>query len=113
MTRKKVVRPQWRKYLNLIAPASDFTQMQFVDRVLEGRDDDVNLDQTTVSNWRRGTYSPPRSMVIAAVAEAFGREPLEALVAAGHIEIDWVTRSLSKDALVILAKIGIEPSVTK
>ena len=110
MSRKKVVRPEWREYLNLIAPASDITQVQFVDRVLEGRDDVISLDQTTVSNWRRGTYSPPRAPVITAVAEAFGREPLEALVAAGHVDVDWVTKSLSRHALTTLAKIGVVPT---
>lgn len=109
MARKKVVRPEWREYLNVIAPVADVRQVQFVERVLD-KHEDVSLDQTTVSNWRRGLYSPPRSAVIVAVAEAFDREPLEALVAAGLVDIDWVTKSLSRDGLRVLKEIGIEPT---
>lgn len=110
--RKKVVPTTWGAYLELIAPAADVTQVQFADRVLETGIEE-RFNQTTVSNWRRGVYSPPRATTVNAVALAFGREPLEALVAAGHVDINWVTKSLSSRALNTLKKIGFEPTSKK
>ncbi len=113
MTRNKVIPQEWREYLELIAPARWVTQNQFVATVLQGAHEDIKLDQTTVSHWRRGTIVPPRGTIVSAVGVAFKREPLEALVAAGIVDIDWVVDSLSSNALATLKKIGITPTKKK
>lgn len=102
---------EWRAYMDLIAPREDFTQEEIADRMNERGT--MNVEQSTISKWRRGTYGPARTFIAASFAEAFGREPLEALVAAGLLDINWVAESLSPGSLATLKKIGIAPKAKR
>jgi transcriptional regulator with XRE-family HTH domain len=46
--------------------------------------DATGIDQSSISRWQRGT-STPRAEVVVALARAYGRSPVEALVAAGYL----------------------------
>jgi transcriptional regulator with XRE-family HTH domain len=54
----------------------------------EGKQKDIagatGIDQSTISRWQRGT-STPRAEAVVAFARAYGRSPVEALVAAGYL----------------------------
>ena len=49
--------------------------------------DATGIDQSSISRWQRGT-STPRAEVVVALARAYGRPPIEALVAAGYLSSD-------------------------
>jgi transcriptional regulator with XRE-family HTH domain len=44
----------------------------------------TGIDQSSISRWQRGTSSP-RAEAVVALARAYGRSPVEALVAAGYL----------------------------
>jgi transcriptional regulator with XRE-family HTH domain len=44
----------------------------------------TGIDQSSISRWQRGTNTPSAEAVIA-LARAYGRSPVEALVAAGYL----------------------------
>jgi transcriptional regulator with XRE-family HTH domain len=44
----------------------------------------TGIDQSSISRWQRGT-STPRAEAVVALARAYGRSPVEALVAAGYL----------------------------
>jgi transcriptional regulator with XRE-family HTH domain len=43
----------------------------------------TGIDQSSISRWQRGTT--PRAEAVVALARAYGRSPVEALVAAGYL----------------------------
>ena len=47
----------------------------------------TGIDQSSISRWQRGTTTP-RAEAVVALARAYGRSPVEALVAAGYLERD-------------------------
>lgn len=47
----------------------------------------TGIDQSSISRWQRGTNSP-RAEAVVAFARAYGRSPVEALVAAGYLVSD-------------------------
>ena len=47
----------------------------------------TGIDQSSISRWQRGT-STPRAEAVVALARAYGRSPVEALVAAGYLSSD-------------------------
>jgi transcriptional regulator with XRE-family HTH domain len=47
----------------------------------------TSIDQSSISRWQRGT-SNPRAEAVIALARAYGRSPVEALVAAGYLDSD-------------------------
>lgn len=47
----------------------------------------TEIDQSSISRWQRGT-SNPRAEAVVALARAYGRSPVEALVAAGYLSSD-------------------------
>ena len=47
----------------------------------------TGIDQSSISRWQRGTTTP-RAEAVVAFARAYGRSPVEALVAAGYLESD-------------------------
>lgn len=44
----------------------------------------TGIDQSSISRWQRGT-TKPRAEAVVAFARAYGRSPVEALVAAGYL----------------------------
>src|SRR5665213_2356012 len=44
----------------------------------------TGIDQSSISRWQRAT-STPRAEAVVALARAYGRSPVEALVAAGYL----------------------------
>lgn len=44
----------------------------------------TGIDQSSISRWQRGTNTP-RAEAVVALARAYGRSPVEALVAAGYL----------------------------
>lgn len=44
----------------------------------------TGIDQSSISRWQRGTITP-RAEAVVALARAYGRSPVEALVAAGYL----------------------------
>jgi transcriptional regulator with XRE-family HTH domain len=49
----------------------------------------TDIDQSSISRWQRGT-TKPRAEAVVAFARAYGRSPVEALVAAGYLSSDEV-----------------------
>ncbi|MCT7657643.1 helix-turn-helix domain-containing protein [Mycobacterium deserti] len=47
----------------------------------------TGIDQSSISRWQRGTNTP-RAEAVVALARAYGRSPVEALVAAGYLRSD-------------------------
>jgi transcriptional regulator with XRE-family HTH domain len=47
----------------------------------------TGIDQSSISRWQRGTNTP-RAEAVVALARAYGRSPVEALVAAGYLASD-------------------------
>ena len=47
----------------------------------------TGIDQSSISRWQRGTNTP-RAEAVVALARAYGRSPVEALVAAGYLSGD-------------------------
>jgi transcriptional regulator with XRE-family HTH domain len=47
----------------------------------------TGIDQSSISRWQRGTNNP-RAEAVVALARAYGRSPVEALVAAGYLSSD-------------------------
>jgi transcriptional regulator with XRE-family HTH domain len=47
----------------------------------------TGIDQSSISRWQRGTNNP-RAEAVVALARAYGRSPVEALVAAGYLASD-------------------------
>jgi transcriptional regulator with XRE-family HTH domain len=45
----------------------------------------TGIDQSSISRWQRGTNTP-RAEAVVAIARAYGRSPVEALVAAGYVD---------------------------
>ena len=45
------------------------------------------IDQSSISRWQRGTNTP-RAEAVVAIARAYGRSPVEALIAAGYVDRD-------------------------
>ena len=51
--------------------------------------DASGIDQSSISRWQRGVITP-RAEAVVALARAYGRSPVEALVAAGYLSSDEV-----------------------
>ncbi|MET0897217.1 MAG: helix-turn-helix domain-containing protein [Mycobacterium sp.] len=47
----------------------------------------TGIDQSSISRWQRGGITP-RAEAVVALARAYGRSPVEALVAAGYLSSD-------------------------
>lgn len=69
----------WSTYFKRLSHGE--TQQQAADRIKVA-------DQTTVGRWRRGETTPKDPAVVAAVAQAYGANVLEAFVAAGFLTRD-------------------------
>jgi transcriptional regulator with XRE-family HTH domain len=66
----------------------------------------TGIDQSSISRWQRGTNTP-RAEAVVALARAYGRSPVEALVAAGYlsptelgvVELTTLTGDLSRASI--------------
>ena len=47
----------------------------------------TGIDQSSISRWQRGSITP-RAEAVVSLARAYGRSPVEALVAAGYLRSD-------------------------
>jgi transcriptional regulator with XRE-family HTH domain len=47
----------------------------------------TGIDQSSISRWQRGAITP-RAEAVVSLARAYGRSPVEALVAAGYLSSD-------------------------
>lgn len=91
----------WAAYVRRIT--GDTTQKEIADR--------TGVNQTTISRWLRATNDPSHAGNVAALAIEYGRNPLEAFVAAGLLELDVALRGLDQDSLDLLAEVeGGRPS---
>lgn len=66
----------------------------------------TDVAQPTVSRWLRGTHRPTEAGVLARVAVAYERNPLEAFVAAEVLPIELAHDALDADSLELLADLG-------
>ena len=67
-------------------------------------------NQTTVGRWLSGAKVPTDAATAAQFARAFGRNPLEAFVAAGMLEESEAGRGLSDESRRLLS--GLKARVT-
>lgn len=63
----------------------------------------VGTTQVTISRWLKKGLVPTSAPVVASVARAYGRNPLEAFVAAGMLEEDEAGRGLADESRNLLA----------
>ena len=68
--------------------------------------ENIGQTQATISRWRSGKAAPDEAAPVAAFAKAYGRDVLEAFVAAGLLELEDAGRGLSKYSREYLA--GLE-----
>jgi transcriptional regulator with XRE-family HTH domain len=47
----------------------------------------TGIDQSSISRWQRGSHTP-RAEAVVTLARAYGRSPVEGLVAAGYLSSD-------------------------
>ena len=71
----------------------------------------AGVDQATVGRWLRGVKAPTEAANVAAVAQAFDRNPLEAFVAAGFLTVDEAGRGLEDDSRQMLSEMRQEITV--
>lgn len=71
----------WPQYVRRISKS--LTQMQIAEL--------TGLSQATVSSWLRGAPGLPNAVSVATFARAFNQPPVEALAAAGYLEINEAT----------------------
>lgn len=83
----------WSRYLLHIANGA--TQLEIGNA--------VGTTQVTISRWLTKGLVPTSAPVVATVARAYGRNPLEAFVAAGMLNEDEAGRGLDNDSRELLA----------
>lgn len=66
----------------------------------------AGVDQATVGRWLKGTKVPTSPGSVAALARSFGRNPLEAFVAAGFLTAEEAGRGLAKSSQKLLAELA-------
>lgn len=89
---------KWSEYVKLVV--RDEPQAVVRER--------LGMSQSTASRWMSGTYSPSDAATIAHFARTYGRNPLEAFVVAGVLEMDQVLPALNDDAVHLLAELGFQ-----
>lgn len=100
-------RAAWRQYVQYVTRGA--TQKEVADV--------VGVNQTTISNWRGVTQKAvdPKRIEnghLANLAVGFGRNPLEAMVAAGQLPFEAAEPTLRNepDSIRLLSEIGLVPS---
>ena len=67
----------WSAYVRRVA--GGLTQVQIAEK--------TGLAQTNVGRWLRGDPGAPKAESVIAFAKSFGQPPVEALVAAGYLDV--------------------------
>lgn len=80
----------------------------YVLHITDGKTQDViaeaaNVNQATVSRWINEKKVPTEAANVAFLARAFGRNPLEAFVAAGMLEESEAGQGLSAESRRLLS----------
>lgn len=70
----------------------------------------AGLSASAASRWMTGATKPTQAGNVAHFAQECGRNPVEAFVAAGLLDLDDTLGALGRESLDLLAEIGIEPS---
>lgn len=88
----------WPAYVQALRVETGLSQTEFAARALGKKS-----QQGKISRWESGEGNPPdRAADVAAFARALDRNPLEAFVAAGMLEIDEAGRGLETDSRELL-----------
>ena len=87
----------------------------YVLHIVDGKKQDViaaatGVNQGTISRWVNAKTVPNKAAEVASLARAFGRNPLEAFVAAGMLEESEAGRGLSDESRRLLS--GLKAHVT-
>lgn len=87
----------------------------YVLHITDGKTQDAiaaaaEVNQATVSRWVNARKVPTEAANVALLARAFGRNPLEAFVAAGMLEEGEAGRGLSDESRRLLS--GLKAHVT-
>lgn len=82
----------WQKYVATIT--GDATQTAIAER--------TEIAQTTIGRWLNGTKAPTEAAKVAAFAQSYDRNPLEAFVAAGMLTVDQAGRGLEAHSVKLL-----------
>lgn len=72
----------------------------------EATSDATGVDQTTISRWLRGTRTAANAQTVVAFARGLGRNPLEALAAAGYISDDEAGTKPRRRVITDLSKLS-------
>lgn len=83
----------WAAYIRVVARDDDQHQIAAA----------AGVNQSTASRWKRGTKTPTNPANVAAFARKYGRNPLEAFIAADMITEAEAGRGLSADSRELLA----------
>lgn len=87
----------WSVYVDAVAPREQHRQEDIAEA--------SGVTQATVSRWLNGKVVPDRAVEVAAFAKAYGRNVLEAFVAAGLLSEDEIGRGLPASSRRYLAEL--------
>lgn len=86
----------WAAYLEAVS--GEDTQTDIANR--------LGIAQSTVSRWLDGRTVPTNSAVVAKFAQVYGRNPIEAMVAAGMLDLITAGAALTDDDRKFLRRVG-------
>lgn len=88
----------WSAYVRTVADGEE--QAAIAERAA--------VSQGTVSRWLSGRYIPDKAAPVVGFARAYGREVLEALVAAQMLTLDEASRGLSDSGCALLERLAAD-----
>ncbi len=86
----------WQQYVAAVAGGA--TQTAIGER--------TGIAQSTIGRWLNGGYVPTEAAKVAAFAQAYERNPLEAFVAAGMLTQDEAGRGLDESSVILLRSLA-------
>lgn len=89
----------WANYVKAVTEPESHAQKEIAAR--------AGVVQSTVGRWIRGSYTPDDAAVVAKFAESYGRNPVEAWVAAGVLTVEAAGVALTKSDLAFLEECGL------
>lgn len=89
----------WSAYVTRLLMGSGKRESEF----LAG----LSVQQGTFNRWKNGKAVPDKAAVVAEFARQVGRNPLEAFVAAGMLDLDEAGRGLSAEDREFLADLRV------
>ena len=75
----------WAEYVARVTRDLSQTQVGLVS----------GISQSTIGRWKRGGIDAPRVEVVVSFARTLGRNPIEALIAAGYVTAEEANASVS------------------